>query len=267
MADLQEDPRDELTWNDRPLAAVDGMTDERAQEYVTGHLPVRGFMPSLHGSLADDHRRLGEPDRAHEFLGKTRAGSDALGDDAYGALVSGILDKIGRHWPRVPPSRCRRTAAVGRTPPAGPEPMECGWINRYRTPSTIEMNVSVVQDLAHHSHVNLRCTTAIPVDQRSPLAVFGTQPPRQADVDHALGVAPFRGVPKGGDQVAEGRLVGRGELEPGHEVEWFTQVAAVLQAARHGRRVRHPGGCVPGPFLQQFAALVLGQRPGTAATW
>ncbi|TDV51095.1 hypothetical protein [Actinophytocola oryzae] len=95
MADLQDDQRDELLWDERALAAVDGVSDERAQEYDKS-LQVRGFMPSLYLSLADDHRRLGDSDRAHEFLDKARATTDALGDDPYGALVKGILDKVVR---------------------------------------------------------------------------------------------------------------------------------------------------------------------------
>jgi hypothetical protein len=94
-ADLQEDDRQELMWDERALAAVDGVTDERAQEFDQS-LEVRGFMPSLYGSLADDHRRLGDAIRAHEFLGKARATSDALGDDAYGDLVRAVLDKVSR---------------------------------------------------------------------------------------------------------------------------------------------------------------------------
>jgi hypothetical protein len=69
MADLQEDARDELMWDERALAAVDRVTDARAQRFNES-LQVRGFMPSLFLSLADDHRRLGDPNRAHEFLGK-----------------------------------------------------------------------------------------------------------------------------------------------------------------------------------------------------
>lgn len=95
MADLQDDQRDELMWDERALAAVDGVSDERAQEFDP-RLRVRGFMPSLYASLADDHRRLGDADRAHGFLAKAQAASDALGGDAYGDLVRGILDKVGR---------------------------------------------------------------------------------------------------------------------------------------------------------------------------
>ena len=95
LADLQDDARDELLWDERALAAVDGVTDDRAQAFDQS-LRVRGFMPSLNASLADDHRRLGDENRAHEFLDEARATADALGDDAYGRLVSGALDKIGR---------------------------------------------------------------------------------------------------------------------------------------------------------------------------
>ena len=95
LADLQEDDREELMWDERALAAVDGLSDERVEEFHES-LQVRGFMPSLYLSLADDHRRLGNASRAHEFLGKARATSDALGDDAYGDLVRGALDKVSR---------------------------------------------------------------------------------------------------------------------------------------------------------------------------
>jgi hypothetical protein len=95
LADLQDDDRDELTWDERALAAVDGVTDERAHE-VDRSLQVRAFLPSLHLSVADDHRRLGDPHRAHEFLARARATTDALGDDAYGELVRGALDGIAR---------------------------------------------------------------------------------------------------------------------------------------------------------------------------
>ncbi|MEU7813315.1 hypothetical protein [Pseudonocardia sp. NPDC049154] len=93
LADLQDDDRAELLWDERALAAVEGVTDERAQEFDR-RLQVRGFMPSLYLSVADDHRRLGDPSRAREHLEKARATADALGDDAYGELVRGALHKI-----------------------------------------------------------------------------------------------------------------------------------------------------------------------------
>ena len=95
MADLQENEREELMWDERALAAVDGVSDERAQQFHES-LQVRGFMPSLYLSLADDHRRLGDANRAYEFFDKARATSDALGDDAYGEMIRGALNKVSR---------------------------------------------------------------------------------------------------------------------------------------------------------------------------
>jgi hypothetical protein len=94
MADLQDDGRAELHWDERALAAVASVTDERAQEYDAS-LQVRGFMPSLYLSLADDHRRLGEVERAQEFLERARSVSGVLGDDSYGTTVKDALAKIG----------------------------------------------------------------------------------------------------------------------------------------------------------------------------
>jgi len=95
MADLQDDLQDELMWDERALAAVARVTDERAQEFDAS-LRVRGFMPSLYLSLADDHRRLGDANGAHNFLGLARDTIDALGDDAYGALVRSGLENVSR---------------------------------------------------------------------------------------------------------------------------------------------------------------------------
>ena len=93
MADLQDDVRAELVWDERALAAIASVTDERAQEYDAS-LQVRGLLPSLYLSLADDHRRLGEPDLAHAFLDQARSVSDALGDGPYGLLVRGAFEHI-----------------------------------------------------------------------------------------------------------------------------------------------------------------------------
>lgn len=94
-ADLQDDDRVELMWDERALAAIDEVSDARAQAFHES-LHVRGFLPSLYLNLADDHRRLGDPARAEHFLVKARAESDALGDDAYGALVRSGVDHVGR---------------------------------------------------------------------------------------------------------------------------------------------------------------------------
>lgn len=67
MADLQETDEAELEWDERALDAASGLTDERAQQFHES-LQVQGFLPSLHLNLADDHRRLGDADRARKHL-------------------------------------------------------------------------------------------------------------------------------------------------------------------------------------------------------
>jgi len=93
MADLQDDVREELRWDERALAAAHALSDERA---VAGGVPggVAGFYPSLHLNLAECHRRLGDAERAREHLALGRAALGALPDDGYGRMVRGGLDRL-----------------------------------------------------------------------------------------------------------------------------------------------------------------------------
>ncbi|MFC0531182.1 hypothetical protein [Phytohabitans kaempferiae] len=98
LADLQESTEEELAWDERALAAVASLTDERARRY-DGSLQVRAFLPSLHLNLADCHRRLADERQARQHLTTARELVTDLPDDAYGDLirqairdVSGALD-------------------------------------------------------------------------------------------------------------------------------------------------------------------------------
>ncbi|MFG1946335.1 hypothetical protein [Nonomuraea sp. NPDC048826] len=93
MADVQDDVGEELTWDLRALAAAGAITDERvAQAGVP--LSVAGLYPSLHLNVGDCYRRLGDPGRAREHLERARAGIGALGDDGYGRLIRGGLERL-----------------------------------------------------------------------------------------------------------------------------------------------------------------------------
>ncbi|MEU6424425.1 tetratricopeptide repeat protein [Microbispora sp. NPDC046973] len=93
MADVQDDVRQELMWDLRALAAADRVTAEgMAQAGVT--LPVAGLYPSLHLNLSECYRKLGDLDRAREHLQQARAGIGALGDDEYGQLIKGGLERL-----------------------------------------------------------------------------------------------------------------------------------------------------------------------------
>jgi tetratricopeptide (TPR) repeat protein len=102
LADLQDDPQEELTWDLRALEAAGAVTDERVQAHHES-LRIRGFYPSLHLNLAEDYRRLGRPDRAREHLAAAEGRLDALGDDDYG---NGIRSAIRRLADRLGESSC-----------------------------------------------------------------------------------------------------------------------------------------------------------------
>ncbi|MFD4531270.1 hypothetical protein ACFWNL_11565 [Kitasatospora sp. NPDC058397] len=93
LADLQDDPQDELEWDRRALAAADSLTAERAQTYESA-LQVRAFYPSLHLNLASDHLKLGEPDLAREQLERAVRSLDALPEDVYSASIRSAVDEL-----------------------------------------------------------------------------------------------------------------------------------------------------------------------------
>ncbi|MEV1001481.1 hypothetical protein [Nonomuraea sp. NPDC050202] len=93
MADVQDDAHQELTWDLRALAAADLVTDEQvAQAGVT--LSVAGLYPSLHLNVSECYRKLGDLGRAREHLQQARATIGALGDDEYGQLIRGGLERL-----------------------------------------------------------------------------------------------------------------------------------------------------------------------------
>ncbi|WBB68838.1 tetratricopeptide repeat protein [Micromonospora sp. WMMD812] len=95
MADVQDDVHQELLWDQRALAAADVLTDARvAQAGVP--MSVAGLYPSLHLNLAECYRKLGDLDRAREHLRRAQAGIGALGDDEYGQLIKGGLDRLAQ---------------------------------------------------------------------------------------------------------------------------------------------------------------------------
>jgi hypothetical protein len=93
MADVQDDVREELVWDQRALAAADLLTDARvAQAGVS--LPVAGLYPSLHLNLSECYRKLGDLDRAREHLRRAETTIGALGDDEYGQMIKSGLRQI-----------------------------------------------------------------------------------------------------------------------------------------------------------------------------
>jgi hypothetical protein len=93
MADVQDDLQDELAWDLRALEAAASLTDDRVQEHHAS-LRIRGFYPSLHLNLAEDYRRLGEPDKARHHLAEAEHRADALADDDYGNGIRAALARL-----------------------------------------------------------------------------------------------------------------------------------------------------------------------------
>lgn len=95
MADVQDDVREELLWDQRALTAAGQLTDAGvARAGVL--LPVAGLYPSLHLNLAECYRKLGDLGQAREHLRRARAGIGVLGDDQYAQLIKGGLDRLTR---------------------------------------------------------------------------------------------------------------------------------------------------------------------------
>ncbi|MFI9643310.1 tetratricopeptide repeat protein [Micromonospora sp. NPDC051925] len=95
MADVQDDVQQELVWDQRALAAADLLTDDRvAQAGVP--MSVAALYPSLHLNLGECYRRLGDLAQARECLRRAQAGIGALGDDEYGKLIKGGLDRLAQ---------------------------------------------------------------------------------------------------------------------------------------------------------------------------
>ncbi|MFC7449462.1 hypothetical protein [Rhodococcus daqingensis] len=93
MADVQDEPADELDWDLRALRAADSLTDERAQRHHSS-LQVAGFYPSLHLNLAADYAKLGEDDQALAHLERAEASVSTLSDDGYGATIRGGIARL-----------------------------------------------------------------------------------------------------------------------------------------------------------------------------
>ena len=93
LADLQETTEAELAWDQRALAAIADLTDERVRRHHDS-LQMRAFLPSLHLNLADDYHRLARTDLAVHHLTVARDLVDCLPDDQYGALIRGGIARL-----------------------------------------------------------------------------------------------------------------------------------------------------------------------------
>lgn len=99
MADVQDDPSDELWWDLHALEAAKLLTDERVRAGgVAGS--AAGFVTSLHLNLADVYCRLGEVEAAAEHVRLGRSPLRHLAADGYRdmieAALAGVSDRAAR---------------------------------------------------------------------------------------------------------------------------------------------------------------------------
>lgn len=87
MADLQDDPAEELLWDERALAAAAEVTREDAAA-------VAPLLASLHVNAAGALHRLGRDDEARQQLTAARRSEEALPDDGYGRLVRSRIEVL-----------------------------------------------------------------------------------------------------------------------------------------------------------------------------
>jgi hypothetical protein len=93
MADVQDDPAEELAWDLRALAAADLITEDRARQGGVADAGA-GFYPSLHLNLGEAYRQLDDLPSARRHLELGQAAARVLGDDGYGAMIKRGLDGL-----------------------------------------------------------------------------------------------------------------------------------------------------------------------------
>ena len=92
LADTEANAADELEWDLRALEAATGSREPEDREPAPD-IPA-SFFPSMFLSVAEGCRRLGDLERARQYVACAERRMDALPDDAYGALVRGGLRRL-----------------------------------------------------------------------------------------------------------------------------------------------------------------------------
>jgi hypothetical protein len=92
LADTETDVAAELEWDLRALEAATGSREAEDMEAVP---PIpQSYLPSLHLSVANGYRRLGDVERARRHVLFASHHIGALSDDDYGNLVRGGLRRL-----------------------------------------------------------------------------------------------------------------------------------------------------------------------------
>lgn len=94
LADREPELGDEVAWDEVALREHALLADDALA--AIGIPSARGMAPSLHLNLGDGYLRQGRVAQARVQLEAGLDAADALGDDGYGALVSGGLERLAQ---------------------------------------------------------------------------------------------------------------------------------------------------------------------------
>ena len=92
LADREPVLADEVVWDEVALREHALLADDALA--VIGIPSTRGMAPSLHLNLGDGYLRQGRVEEAQVQLAAGLDAADALGDDGYGHLVLGGLERL-----------------------------------------------------------------------------------------------------------------------------------------------------------------------------
>ncbi|MGP4001142.1 hypothetical protein [Streptomyces sp. 8N706] len=93
MADLQQNPQDELAWDLRALEAAGSVTDDRAKQHHSS-LAIAGSIRLCILNLAADYHRLGDTAQARAHLAQAQQHLDMLKDDNYGQGIRSAIQPL-----------------------------------------------------------------------------------------------------------------------------------------------------------------------------
>jgi hypothetical protein len=97
LADREPVLADEVVWDEVALREHALLADDALA--VIGIPSTRGMAPSLHLNLGDGYLRQGRVEEAQVQLAAGLDAADALGDDGYGHLVLGGLERLAERLP------------------------------------------------------------------------------------------------------------------------------------------------------------------------
>jgi hypothetical protein len=92
LADTETEIANELEWDLRSLEAATGSREPENHQARPG-IPA-SFFPSMHLSIAEGYRRMGDLELARRHVACAERRMDTLPDDAYGALIRGGLRRL-----------------------------------------------------------------------------------------------------------------------------------------------------------------------------